>query len=71
MLRKIWADAGRAGDPQVVVLDVKPIPERLDHFRDLGVTTVLYGVPDDSVDRATGYLAKLAGKVGLAPAVAR
>lgn len=71
LLRKIWADAGRAGDPQVVVLDVKPIPERLDHFRDLGVTTVLYGVPDDSVDRATGYLAKLAGKVGLAPAVAR
>ena len=71
LLRRLWADAGRSGEPQIVVLDFKPIPERLEEFRDLGVTTVLYGLPDDSVERATAYLAKLAGKVGLAPAAAR
>ena len=29
---------------------------------------VLYGLPDDSVERASGYLATLAGKLDLAPA---
>lgn len=66
LLKQIWADAGRDGDPQIVVLDGKPVPERLEQWRELGVTTVLYGVPDDDADRARGYLAKLAGKLGLA-----
>lgn len=65
LLQRIWRDGGREGQPQIVVLDFKPIPERLEAWRELGVTQVLYGVPDDSVERATGYLAKLAGKLGL------
>ncbi|MCF8610241.1 LLM class F420-dependent oxidoreductase [Gordonia sp. HY285] len=65
LLKQIWADAGRDGDPQIVVLDFKPVAEKLDKWRELGVTTVLYGVPDDSEERASGYLAKLAGKLGL------
>ncbi|NDZ93745.1 LLM class F420-dependent oxidoreductase [Streptomyces sp. SID6673] len=68
LLKRIWSDAGRDGEPQIVVLDFKPVPERLDKWREIGVTTVLYGLPDDSVERASGYLAKLAGKLGLAPA---
>lgn len=64
-LQRIWREGGREGAPQIVVLDFKPIPERLDAWRELGVTQVLYGVPDDSVERAEGYLAKLAGKLGL------
>ncbi|MYR08649.1 TIGR03619 family F420-dependent LLM class oxidoreductase [Gordonia sp. SID5947] len=68
LLKRIWSEAGRDGEPQIVVLDFKPVPERLDKFREIGVTTVLYGLPDDSVERARGYLAKLAGKLGLAPA---
>ncbi|GAA3698983.1 LLM class F420-dependent oxidoreductase [Gordonia hankookensis] len=68
LLKRIWSEAGRDGEPQIVVLDFKPVPERLDKWREIGVTTVLYGLPDDSVERASGYLAKLAGKLGLAPA---
>lgn len=68
LLKQIWTDAGRAGDPEIVVLDFKPVAEKLDKWREIGVTQVLYGLPDDSVERATGYLAKLAGKLGLAPA---
>lgn len=67
LLQRIWRDGGRDGDPQIVVLDFKPVPERLEAWRELGVTTVLYGVPDDSVERAGGYLEKLAGKLGLQP----
>ena len=52
LLKQIWADAGREGDPQIVVLDFKPVAEKLDKWRELGVTTVLYGVPDDSEERA-------------------
>ena len=68
LLKQIWADAGREGDPQIVVLDFKPVAEKLDKWRELGVTTVLYGVPDDSEQRAGAYLTKLAGKLGLSPA---
>lgn len=69
LLTQIWSDAGREGTPQVVVLDLKPIPEKLEKWREIGVTTVIYGLPDDTVDRARGYLTKLAGKLGIAPAV--
>ncbi|WOC13334.1 LLM class F420-dependent oxidoreductase [Gordonia sp. MP11Mi] len=65
LLHRTWADAGREGDPQIVVLDFKPVAEKLDKWRELGVTTVLYGVPDDSEERASGYLTRLAGKLGI------
>ncbi|MGP3707426.1 LLM class F420-dependent oxidoreductase [Gordonia paraffinivorans] len=68
LLKRIWTEAGREGDPQVVVLDFKPVPGKLEKWREIGVTTVLYGLPDDSVERASGYLAKLAGELDLAPA---
>ncbi|MGW0039793.1 LLM class F420-dependent oxidoreductase [Gordonia sp. NPDC003376] len=69
LLQQIWNDAGRDGDPQIVVLDFKPVAEKLDAWRALGVSTVLYGLPDDSVERASAYLAKLAGKLGIEPAI--
>ena len=62
----------RLPDHVLVVDYVRRLEEALIGVcRDLGVTTVLYGLPDDSVERATAYLAKLAGKVGLTPAAAR
>ncbi|PXW35155.1 UNVERIFIED_CONTAM: putative F420-dependent oxidoreductase [Williamsia faeni] len=67
LLQQIWADAGREGAPQIVVLDFKPVQEKLDQWRELGVTTVLYGVPDDNAEKAGAYLTKLAGKLGLTP----
>ncbi len=50
-LKEIWADAGREGDPQIVALDFKPIPEKLEHWAQIGVTEVLFGLPDKSAAR--------------------
>ncbi len=69
LLKQIWSDAGREGTPQIVVLDFRPDPEKLARWQEVGVTEVLYGLPDDSVEKASAYLAKLAGKLGIAPAV--
>lgn len=65
LLKKIWADAGRDHDPQIVVLDFKPDAVKLEKWRELGVGTVLYGTPDDDADKARGYLERLAGKLAL------
>ncbi|GED99779.1 LLM class F420-dependent oxidoreductase [Gordonia spumicola] len=65
LLQKIWADAGREDRPQVVALDMRPDAERLARWRDLGVTRVLYGLPDKDADTARAYLAKLAAKLSL------
>ena len=62
-LKKIWADAGRDGDPQIVALDFKPIPEKLEHWAQIGVTEVLFGLPDKSVAEVGGYVERLAGKL--------
>ncbi len=65
LLHRIWADAGRDGQPQVVALDMRPDADRLARWRDLGVTRVLYGLPDKDTDTARAYLQKLAGKLAL------
>ena len=63
MLQDIWADAGREGAPQIVALDFKPVPEKLEHWAQLGVTEVLFGLPDKSVAEVGGYVERLAGKL--------
>ena len=62
-LKEIWADAGRDGDPQIVALDFKPVPEKLEHWAQIGVTEVLFGLPDKSVEEVGGYVERLAGKL--------
>lgn len=62
-LQEIWAEAGRDGAPQIVALDFKPVPEKLEHWRRLGVTEVLFGLPDRSADEVAGYVERLAGKL--------
>jgi alkanesulfonate monooxygenase SsuD/methylene tetrahydromethanopterin reductase-like flavin-dependent oxidoreductase (luciferase family) len=62
-LREIWGEAGRAGDPQIVALDFKPIPEKLEHWAQIGVTEVLFGLPDKSADDIAAYVERLAGKL--------
>lgn len=64
-LREIWAEAGRTGEPRIVVLDGKPNPDALAAYRDLGVHEVVYGTPDRSATEVEGYLERLAGKLGL------
>lgn len=63
LLHRIWSDAGRAGAPQIIALDIRPDADRLARWKEIGVTRVLYGLPDKDVDTARAYLEKLAGKV--------
>lgn len=65
LLKTTWADAGRDGAPQIVALDMRPDAERLARWDRIGVTRVLYGLPDENADTARSYLEKLAGKLGL------
>ena len=62
-LKEIWAEAGRPGAPQIVALDFKPNPEKLEHWARIGVTEVLFGLPDKSVAEVGGYVERLAGKL--------
>ena len=50
LLQDTWAAAGRDGSPQIVALDFKPVPEKLEHWERIGVTEVLYGLPDKPAD---------------------
>jgi probable F420-dependent oxidoreductase len=65
LLLQAWADAGRAGTPQIGVLSGKPDPERLAHWQELGVSDVIFGMPDRAADEVVSYLGRLAGKLGL------
>jgi probable F420-dependent oxidoreductase len=43
--------------------DFKPVPEKLAHWAELGVTEVLFGLPDRSADEVAAYVERLAGKL--------
>jgi probable F420-dependent oxidoreductase len=64
-LRQKWTDAGRFGQPEVVVLAGKPDPERIAHLASIGVTECAFGMPDKEPDEVIAYLARLAGKLGI------
>jgi probable F420-dependent oxidoreductase len=59
LLRSMWTDAGRAGQPEVVALAVKPHPERIEHLASIGVTECAFGLPDKSPDEVVAYLGRL------------
>jgi alkanesulfonate monooxygenase SsuD/methylene tetrahydromethanopterin reductase-like flavin-dependent oxidoreductase (luciferase family) len=61
LLQDTWAGAGRDGAPQIVALDFKPDPDKLAHWRDLGVTEVLFGLPDKPETDVAAYVERLAG----------
>jgi alkanesulfonate monooxygenase SsuD/methylene tetrahydromethanopterin reductase-like flavin-dependent oxidoreductase (luciferase family) len=63
LLHEIWASAGREGAPQVVALDFKPVPDKLARWAELGVTEVLFGLPDRSEEEIAAYVERLAGKL--------
>jgi len=68
LLHRAWRTAGRDGAPRVTVLAGKPDPDLLAHWAEIGVTDVAFGMPDRSPDEVTGYLGRLAGRLGLARA---
>lgn len=63
MLHKIWRESGRTGLPRIVVLEFKPDRDRLAQWRELGVTDVLYGLPDKPEPEVLAYLDRLRGKL--------
>jgi len=65
LLRQEWRTAGRTGQPDVAVLAGRPDPDALQRWRALGVTDVLFGLPDRAEDEVIAYLGRLAAKVGL------
>ncbi|MFC4084623.1 LLM class F420-dependent oxidoreductase [Amycolatopsis samaneae] len=65
LLREIWRDEGRAGEPEVAVLAGKPDREQLAHFASIGVTEAIFGLPDRSADEVTAWIGRLAGKLDL------
>jgi hypothetical protein len=65
LLRKTWREAGREGSPGITVMAGKPDPELLEHWHEIGVTDVAFGMPDRAEDEVVGYLGRLAGKLGL------
>ncbi len=59
-----WKAAGRSGNPRIVVLDMhKPDPVRLSRWADLGVSEVVYGLPDRRAEEVGMYLRKLSDKL--------
>jgi probable F420-dependent oxidoreductase len=63
LLQDTWAAAGRDGAPQIVALDFKPDPDKLARWAELGVTEVLFGLPDRDEAEIPGYVERLAGKL--------
>ncbi len=47
-----------------MALDYKPVPDKLEHWREIGVTEVLFGLPDKPADEVAAYVERLAGKLG-------
>lgn len=67
LLRRMWADAGREGQPVVVALGGRPDAARLEHLASIGVTDTAFGVPDREPDEVRVHLDRLAGRLGLLP----
>lgn len=63
LLKETWEQSGRTGTPQIVALDFKPVPEKLAHWAEIGVTEVLFGLPDKPADEVAAYVERLAGKL--------
>jgi probable F420-dependent oxidoreductase len=68
LLSRAWQDAGRDGSPQVHVLAGKPDADTLARWQQVGVTDVAFGLPDRSPEDVVSYLARLASRLGIAPA---
>src|ERR1700753_4186602 len=66
LLQDTWAAAGRDGAPHIPALDFKPVPEKLARWAELGVTEVLFGMPDSDEAEVAAYVERLAGKLAAA-----
>jgi probable F420-dependent oxidoreductase len=58
LLCDLWADEGRAGRPEVVVLDHRVDEGRVQRWSELGVTEVLVGLPDRDEADVVAHIAR-------------
>jgi len=59
----LWAAAGRAGQPEVVSIAVKPDPAVIAHLGSIGVTECAFGLPDKGEEEVKAYLGRLRAKL--------
>lgn len=59
LLRRMWSEAGRGGEPEVVALGGRPEPDRLAHLAQIGVTECAFGLPDKEPDEVVAHLERL------------
>ncbi len=65
-LKQAWADAGRAGSPEVhVLIAMKPSPEDLASWAECGVTELIWGVPDKPADEVIAFIGRHGARLGL------
>jgi len=66
LLRKVWAESGRAGQPRIHVLATsRPTPELLGSWEQTGVTDAIWGLPDRDPEDVVAFIARLAPKLGI------
>jgi probable F420-dependent oxidoreductase len=64
LLRKEWADAGRAGEPDVRILVAKkPSPDDLAEWSAAGASELIWGVPDADEATVLKYLDRTAARL--------
>jgi len=56
LLLRMWEEAGREGHPEIIVLDPRPDEAKIEAWAELGVTEVMYGLPDRDVDEVLSYI---------------
>jgi probable F420-dependent oxidoreductase len=56
LLHRLWREAGRAGEPEIVVLDPKPDEQKVAAWEKLGVSEVMLGLPDRPEDEVLSYI---------------
>ncbi|WP_141582861.1 LLM class F420-dependent oxidoreductase [Actinomadura sp. WMMA1423] len=67
LLRKEWAEADRAGEPDVRILVARrPAPEDLAEWEAAGASELIWGVPDADEAAVLKYLDRTAERLGLA-----
>lgn len=58
LLQRMWDEAGREGRPAIVMLDPKPDEAKVETWAKVGVTEVMFGLPDRSEEDVLGYIAR-------------
>lgn len=58
LLQTMWEEAGRPGRPEIVVLGPRPDEPTVAHYERIGVSEIMFGLPDRDVDEVVEYLGR-------------